>query len=57
MTTTDSSPPLLHCHEGVATITLNRPEKRNALAMPMMLELTQALREVGQDVGRRHGGA
>ncbi|MEI7753592.1 MAG: enoyl-CoA hydratase-related protein [Actinomycetota bacterium] len=30
----------------IATITLNRPEKRNALSMSMMLELTHALREV-----------
>lgn len=30
----------------IATITLNRPEKRNALSMEMMLELTHALREV-----------
>ncbi len=29
------------------TITLNRPEKRNALALDVMLELTQALRDVG----------
>jgi enoyl-CoA hydratase/carnithine racemase len=29
------------------TITLNRPEKRNALALDVMLELTAALREVG----------
>ncbi len=32
----------------ITTITLNRPEKRNALALPMMLELTQAAREVAQ---------
>ena len=31
----------------VVTITLNRPEKRNALALDVMLELTQAFREVG----------
>ena len=30
----------------IATITLNRPEKRNALSMSMMLELTHALCEV-----------
>lgn len=30
----------------ITTITLNRPEKRNALALPVMLELTQALRKV-----------
>ncbi len=31
----------------VATITLNRPEKRNALALDVMVELTGALRDVG----------
>jgi len=31
----------------IATITLNRPEKRNALALDVMLELTAAFREVG----------
>ena len=34
--------------EGIATITLNRPDKRNALAMNVMLELTAALHEVAQ---------
>jgi len=29
------------------TITLNRPEKRNALALDVMLELTEVLRQVG----------
>lgn len=29
------------------TITLNRPDKRNALALEVMLELTQAFRDVG----------
>ena len=32
----------------ITTVTLNRPEKRNALAMDVMLELTRALREVAQ---------
>jgi enoyl-CoA hydratase/carnithine racemase len=32
---------------GIATITLNRPEKRNALAADVMLELTAAFEEVG----------
>lgn len=31
----------------MATITLNRPEKRNALALDVMVELTDALRDVG----------
>ena len=32
----------------ITTITLNRPEKRNALAMDVMLELTDAFRAVGK---------
>ena len=32
----------------ITTVTLNRPEKRNALALNVMLELTQALHAVGQ---------
>lgn len=31
----------------IARITLNRPEKRNALALDVMVELTDALRDVG----------
>ncbi len=37
---------LLSSDGPVTTITLNRPDKRNALALPVMQELTQALREV-----------
>ena len=37
------------CRAGtITTITLNRPEKRNALAMNVMRELIQALQEVAQ---------
>ena len=39
---------LLSTSGPITTLTLNRPEKRNALAMPVMLELTQALRAVAQ---------
>ena len=39
---------LLVEHDGpFATITLDRPEKRNALALEVMLELTAALRSIG----------
>jgi len=39
---------LLSTDETITTITLNRPEKRNALAMNAMLELTQALQAVAR---------
>ncbi len=39
---------LLTTAGAIVTITLNRPEKRNALALNVMLELTQALRAVAQ---------
>ena len=50
---------LLVEHDGpFATITLNRPEKRNALALDVMLELTAALRDVAasdaREIGRAH---
>ena len=32
----------------ITTVTLNRPEKRNALALSVMLELTQALRAIAR---------
>ncbi len=38
---------IVDCDGPFATITLNRPEKRNALALDVMLELTEALRAVG----------
>jgi len=43
---------LLQQDEGIATVTLNRPEKRNALAADVMLELTEAFREVGDSDAR-----
>src|ERR1035437_215775 len=39
---------LVSASGAITTITLNRPEKRNALALPMMLELTRALRAVAR---------
>jgi hypothetical protein len=36
----------------ITTITLNRPEKRNALALDVMIELTQAFRDIA-GTGRR----
>ena len=44
---------LLVKHEGeFVTVTLNRPEKRNALALEVMLELTATLAEVGESDAR-----
>lgn len=38
---------LLSRDGAITTVTLNRPEKRNALALEVMLELTRVLREIG----------
>lgn len=34
---------------GVATLTLNRPDKHNAMSAPMIADLTQAARDLGAD--------
>jgi len=36
----------------ITTVTLNRPDKRNALSLPLMLELTEALQAVGRGAAR-----
>ena len=53
---------LVEADEAVARITLNRPEKRNALSLELMDELIAALREASarhdardRDRGRRTG--
>ena len=43
---------LLSSDGPITTITLNRPDKRNALAMPMLLELAQAFHAVGNSDAR-----
>jgi enoyl-CoA hydratase/carnithine racemase len=35
--------------DGIAVVTMNRPEKRNALSLELMRELTAAFREIGSD--------
>jgi enoyl-CoA hydratase/carnithine racemase len=39
---------LVSTEGGITTVTLNRPDKRNALSLPLMLELTEALQAVGR---------
>jgi enoyl-CoA hydratase/carnithine racemase len=46
----DSSPPLLHCHEGVATITLNRPAQRNRLENGDLQTLLQHVAQINEDL-------
>lgn len=43
---------LVSTDEGITTVTLNRPDKRNALSLPLMLELTEALQAVGRSTAR-----
>ena len=40
---------LLERHDGVATITLNRPERMNALTPELMEALPERLREAAED--------
>ncbi len=44
---------LLNEEDGVAIITMNRPEKRNALSLELMEELTAAFRAIGLDRSQR----
>ena len=43
---------LVEDQESHTVITLNHPEKRNALSLELMTELIHALREVGQGKSR-----
>lgn len=43
----------LHREQQTAVITLNRPERRNALSLGLMLELIDCLDEIGRDAGFR----
>ncbi|MGH7948882.1 MAG: enoyl-CoA hydratase, partial [Candidatus Binataceae bacterium] len=40
---------LIHEEEGLVTLTMNRPEKRNALSVAMMQDLMAALERIGAD--------
>ena len=46
---TAERPVLVRVEDGVARITLNRPQRRNALSLELMQELTGALRSAGDD--------
>ncbi len=46
---TDTPPLLRHDHDGVATLTLNRPRVRNALTMGLMAALDAALGAIAAD--------
>jgi enoyl-CoA hydratase/carnithine racemase len=43
---------LVSTEGAITTLTLNRPDKRNALSLPLMLELTEALQAVGRSTAR-----
>ncbi len=43
---------LVSTEGSITTVTLNRPDKRNALSLPLMLELTEALQAVGRSAAR-----
>jgi len=53
--TSANEPSLIHEHPSspgerqadIVTVTLNRPEQRNALSRPLLLELTQVLQNIG----------
>jgi enoyl-CoA hydratase/carnithine racemase len=49
MQATDSSPPLLHINEGVATITLSRPAQRNRLENGDLQTLQQHFTQINDD--------
>lgn len=44
-----TTPVLVHVDAPVARLTLNRPEKRNALSLELMEELIATLRQLGAD--------
>jgi enoyl-CoA hydratase/carnithine racemase len=44
---------LIESEEGVVKLTLNRPEKRNALSFALLSELERALAKIGADPGAR----
>ena len=49
---TDLSHLLVDRQGPIVTVTLNRPEQRNALSLPLMLELTEVLQQIGSSDAR-----
>ena len=49
---TDKSHLLVDRQGPIVTVTLNRPEQRNALSLPLMLELTEVLQQIGNSDAR-----
>jgi enoyl-CoA hydratase/carnithine racemase len=49
---TDLSHLLVDRQGPIVTVTLNRPEQRNALSLPLMLELTEVLQQIGNSDAR-----
>ena len=49
---TDPSHLLVDRQGPIVTVTLNRPEQRNALSLPLMLELTEVLQQIGNSDAR-----
>jgi len=43
----------LQCEQQTEVVTLNRPERRNALSLELMLELIDCLDQIGRDAGLR----
>ncbi len=51
---------LTETSDGVVRLTLNRPEKRNALSLDLLVQLEQAIERIAADskcAGRGSGGA
>jgi enoyl-CoA hydratase/carnithine racemase len=49
----DETPILFESGDGVATITLNRPQRLNAITWPMMERMVELTQQVGQDPAAR----
>src|SRR5262249_43538640 len=52
-TTTAADPLLLDAHNGIVRLTLNRPEKRNALSRDLLTRLEQAIGDIAIDAAAR----